>query len=86
MGRGVQKDGKEAEKWFRLAVEQEDFRAQSILGTMYTLGQGVPINYKEAAKWYRRAANQGHARAQFFLGGMYYKGDGVTQVVIQELI
>jgi uncharacterized protein len=69
----------EAAKWYRLAAEQGDTRAQFSLGLMYNEGVGVPQNHTEAMKWYRRAADQGHPMAQFFLGLMYAYGEGVPQ-------
>ncbi len=66
-------------KWYRLAAEQGDARAQYNLGQMYREGQGVPQNDKTAMKWYTLAAEQGVARAQYNLGQMYYDGKGVLQ-------
>ena len=70
---------KEAAKWFRMAAEQGDSDAQSILGIMYDDGQGVVQDYKEAAKWYRLAAEQGYSDAQYNLGVLYFNGQGVVQ-------
>jgi uncharacterized protein len=58
-------------KWYRLAADQGNARAQSNLGIMYENGQGVPINEVEAMRWYRRAADQGFAPAQSGLAAMY---------------
>ena len=63
-GQGVPQDDKEAVKWYRLAAEQGDAKAQNNLGVSYDNGQGVPQDYKEALKWTKLAAEQGHARAQ----------------------
>ncbi len=64
-GQGVPQDYAEAVKWYRMAAEQGDAKAQSNLGFMYDNGQGVPQDYAEAAKWFRLAAEQGDADAQF---------------------
>jgi FOG: TPR repeat, SEL1 subfamily len=58
---------REAVKWFRLAAEQGDAKAQYNLGWCYYNGQGVTKNYKETVKWYTLAAQQGDAGAQFYL-------------------
>ncbi len=78
-GRGVEKNDKEAAKWFRKAAEQGDAVSQYELGRLYAKGKGVEKNDKEAAKWFRKAAEQGRAKAQWELGQMYYEGKGVDQ-------
>ena len=56
-GEGVIEDRREAVRWFRLAAEQGDAWAQTVLGRMYTLGQeGVPQDYIQAHKWLNLAA------------------------------
>ncbi|MSP33056.1 MAG: sel1 repeat family protein, partial [Pseudolabrys sp.] len=57
-------DYAQAVKWYRLAADQGNAKAQSNLGLMYDNGQGVPQNYAEAMRWYRLAADQGLAEAQ----------------------
>jgi TPR repeat protein len=74
-----QGDYAEAMKWSRLAAEQGDADAQSLLGLMYFSGMGVPKNYAEAAKWFRLAAEQGDADAQSLLGLMYRDGKGIPK-------
>ena len=70
-GLGVEKDEKEAGKWYRKAAEQNVALAQYNLGVMHQFGKGVEKDEKEAVKWCRKAAEQNHALAQFSLGGMY---------------
>ena len=41
-GEGVPQDDAEAVRWFRLAAEQGDARAQFNLGVRYDTGEGVP--------------------------------------------
>ena len=69
-------DYKEAVKWYRLAAEQGDAKAQYYLGAMYDKGQGVPQDHKEAVKWHRLSAEQGFAKGQYYLGVMYGNGRG----------
>ena len=82
-GQGVPQDNVQAVKWYRLAADQGNARAQDNLGLMYANGQGVPQNNAEAAKWYRLAAVQGYARAQYNLGVMYANGQGVPEDNVQ---
>ncbi len=69
----------EAAKWYWLAANRGNAKAQFNLGVMYAKGQGVPQDYAEAAKWYRLTADQGYAGAQNNLGYMYANGQGVPQ-------
>jgi TPR repeat protein len=79
MGKGVPQDHAEAFKWYKMAAEQGDARAQFNLGLMYDMGKGVPQDHAEAFKWYKMAAEQGIARAQHNLGAMYGKGQDVPK-------
>lgn len=93
-GDGVPKNLKEALKWYQLAAEQGNAKAQTTLGSMYHLGTFiedpklpptpprfnlVPQDYKEAARWYRLAAEQGYLPAELNLAAMYNAGQGVSQ-------
>jgi hypothetical protein len=48
----LEKDGREAAKWFRKAAEQGVANAQFNLALMYDRGEGVTQDYAEAAKWF----------------------------------
>ena len=68
------------------AAEQDDIKAQCLLGICYEEGHGVEQDKAEAAKWYRKAAEQcqkatgqEHVEVQLFLGDRYYRGLGVEQ-------
>ena len=58
-GQGVPQDYAEAVKWYRLAAEQGDEKAQFNLGFQYANGQGVPQNHAEAYVWFNLAAASG---------------------------
>lgn len=77
-GEDVEKDYKEAVKWYRMAAEQGNATAQYGLGVCYGCGEGIEQNYEEGAKWYRKAAEQGYAPAQNNLGVRYHFGHGVA--------
>ena len=68
-GQGVPPDYAEARKWYRLAADQGNADAQTILGLMYHFGQGVPQDYAEAEMVSPRRRS-GHASAQHSLGHM----------------
>ena len=78
-GEGVDKDFKEAVKWYKKAAEQGHAEAQNSLGNCYDTGEGVEKDLVEAAKWYRKAAEQGYAEAQNNLGSCYEFGEGVEK-------
>jgi len=69
----------DAIKWYKLAAELGDVRAQFSLGLVFSEGQGIPPNHEAAAKWFGRAAKSGNAAAQANLATMYLKGHGVEQ-------
>ncbi len=58
-------------------AEQDDPKAQYILGVIYFEGNAVSQDNKEAARWFRKSAEQGLSSAQFNLSNMYRKGQGV---------
>jgi TPR repeat protein len=62
-GKSVEKDFKEAAKWYRSAAEKGLAAAQYALGTMYHLGQGVMKDAKEGIRWLRKAAEQNYEPA-----------------------
>jgi hypothetical protein len=62
-GKGVPEDFAEARKWFQLAADHGEIKAQSNLGALYATGRGVPQSYEEAAKWYGLAAKRGDGAA-----------------------
>jgi TPR repeat protein len=83
MGRGVQKDYKQAFAWHYKAAVQGKADAQYVIGAMYYTGNAVPLDQKLAVTWFRKAAEQGHAEAQHALGLMYrYHVAGMPQDVV----
>jgi TPR repeat protein len=83
MGRGVQRDYKQAMAWHRKAALQGQADAQYVVGSMYYTGNSVPQDQKLAVQWFRKAAEQGHAEAQHVLGLMYrYHVAGMPQDVV----
>jgi TPR repeat protein len=63
-GTGVAQDDAEAVRWYRLAADQGDAKAQYNIGGCYSKGTGVVQDDAEALRWFRLAADQGLAEAQ----------------------
>lgn len=65
-GDGVFQNYKRARRWYKLAAEQKNVRAQKKLGEMYIYGLGSRKNYPLAFMWYDVAASQGSTEAMKF--------------------
>jgi TPR repeat protein len=74
-GDGVVQDNKEAVKWYRLAAEQGNSKAQVALGYVTDEGAGVAQKPRESVK----QAEQSDVNAQFNKGMSYYNGLRVAQ-------
>ncbi len=79
VGDGVQKNSKEAFKWFKMAAAQGNAESQFHLGLLYYNGEGVNQDVKEAFKWFKMAAAQDHPKAQNNLSRMYLEGEEVPE-------
>jgi len=78
-GRGVARDYKIAERWYKQAAKHGDALAQNNLANIYLNGFGVSQNLEEAARWFLLAAEQGNPEAQCNIGLMYLNGNGVRK-------
>lgn len=77
-GKGVNRDRKEAFKWFMKAAEQNHPKAQLYVGNCLANGIGVETPDKtEALKWYIKAAEQGEPVALYNVVTYYDKGIGM---------
>jgi hypothetical protein len=63
-GQGVPQDYKTAVKWYRLAAEQGNARAQGNLGAMYAFGTGVLKDNVYAHMWGSLAASNGGKKGE----------------------
>jgi uncharacterized protein len=72
-------DNKKAFFWAKKAVNQNNPRAQDLMGGYYELGIGVRKNIKVAFKYRMLAAEQGLDQAQYNIGVMYRDGTGVKR-------
>lgn len=71
---------KEAEEWFKKAVDKGHILSMTYLGNMYQNAlnkPGIIRNYSEALKWYKMAADKGEYMAMRSLSNMYAYGYGV---------
>jgi TPR repeat protein len=75
-GLGVDRDGKTAEYWLKIAAGFGDPEAQTQLGLLY-LQPGFESSKAQALRWFMRAAASGFPRAEHNLGLMYTLGMGV---------
>ena len=66
-GKGVEEDKEQAVHWLKLAAEQGNSLAQSLLGRAYYQGKGVQEDKEQAVHWWKLAAEQGLAEAQEIL-------------------
>ncbi len=82
-GRGVEKDEKEAAKWYLKAAEQGNPEARLFMGSAYLRGRVFRRDGGEAAKWYLLAAEQGNAAAQCQIARMHMTGTGVPKDDVQ---
>lgn len=80
-GDGMEKNRKEAAKWFGKAAAAGNAEAQYWYGICYEGGYADDRirNYGDAAKWYAKSAKQGYAPAEAKLGSAYYEGNGVDK-------
>ena len=68
---GATPDGKEAERYYKMAAEQGMPEAQHALAVLYFEGEDIPRNYPEALRWFRAAAAQGLPESQFYICLLY---------------
>jgi len=85
-GMNAMKNGnhEEAVKFFRIAAETGDARAQHCLGVMLNKGQGVKQNYEESFKWLNLAAKQGFLQAKLDLEILIYHKKGIPENYIDK--
>jgi TPR repeat protein len=80
---GIDRDDKEASKWYLKAAQNGEAEAQNSIANMYAGGRGVGRNPQEAIKWYKAAVGKGYAPAFAGYGALYERGDGVPKDAIK---
>lgn len=79
-GQGVDRDEKEALKWYRMAAEGGDVVGAYQYGSALLRGaEGTEKDPAEAARWFQSAAGQNVGVAQLALGLLYADGNGVAK-------
>lgn len=84
---GVEKDYKEAVKWFSKAIDLDSKSFNSgIAFSFYQLGLiyleggfGIKQDYQKAKDFFQKASNNGNINAFYQLGCLYRDGNGVEQ-------
>lgn len=79
-GVGVEKDYKEALKWFKKSAKSGYAKAQYMYGYMNYKGFGSDhIHTDLAFRWIMKSAKQGYDQAEFMIGWMYDNSIGVEE-------
>jgi len=74
-GKSVEKNIKEAIRWFEMAAKQNHVRAQYQLGILYLYGKEIKTNLNYAYFFLSKAAEKNHLDSQYELANYYLKGD-----------
>lgn len=77
-GRGVEKDPRQASRWFYLCTRQGNAQCAFFAGVMLEDGEGSPADPQAAVRLYQYASNEGHTGAMSRLALMYLDGSAVT--------
>lgn len=78
-GQIVAQDNHKAVTWWQIAADQDDARAQALLGTAYYTGRGKNQDYKKAIEYLKVAAEKKDGLAAYTLGKAYLEGNGVRK-------
>lgn len=76
---GKVRDDAKVVKYYTIAAEKGNAKAQCNLGWKYLIGDGVTQDNAKALKWLKMSAEQGYASGQVYYGMMFDWGRGVTQ-------
>jgi TPR repeat protein len=85
-GYSVDKNVREAVKWWKKAAAQGNPEAEYELGIAHHEGLGgLAKSDKKALEWFRKAAEHGEPRAELNVGIAYYNGIGVEKDVTEAM-
>lgn len=76
-GSGVEKDLRQASRWFYLCTRQGNAQCAFFAGVMLEDGEGIAPDPQAAVRLYQYASEQGHTGAMNRLALMYLDGTGV---------
>lgn len=74
-GEGIEKNRKEAFKWYKKSAVQGFAMSQLQMSRMLITGDGIEENKKEAMIWLEKATNNGVPEAKTLLGNLYIHSD-----------
>jgi uncharacterized protein len=75
-GNGVDKNSREAIRWYCISSAQGFPEAAYNLGRLYQDGRGIPQNFERARQWYLIATGRGETKAAVNLGVMNASREG----------
>lgn len=75
-------DPREAEKWLRLAADQDNADATFILGTFYIGGAGGKPDPDAAIQWFGRAVNLGAPNAELNLAAVLFSQGRLDEAIV----
>ena len=78
-GARLEKNEKEAARYYEMAARQGDARGECSLGICYYHGVGVAQSYKLAVKYLKRSSDKGNKEAQYYMGMCMKDGTGVEK-------
>ncbi|WP_310600837.1 tetratricopeptide repeat protein [Desulfobulbus sp.] len=78
-GDNIPKNHAESRKWFKVAADSGNARAQNDLAYLFFHGLGGAVDYQAAFALYQQSALHGHQLAQANLGTMYANGLGTEK-------
>jgi len=74
-----QKKGKEAQLYYKKAIELKSIKALFALATLYYNGELIPKDISKAISLYKKAAQKGDILSNYNLGYIYQHGVGVKR-------
>lgn len=76
-GLGIEKNYKNAKKYYKLSSKYNNSEAFLLLGDLYFKGKGVKQDYNKAIQYYKNSSELSNSKAMLKLGIIYYNGIGV---------
>jgi TPR repeat protein len=70
-GTGVDKDARQAARWFNLAAEKGHHGAQALLGQLLMSGEGVPRQRARGLAWLTIAKESSDLKREAWIGSLY---------------
>lgn len=77
-GKGIEKDGNEALRWFSEAATAGHVMAMNMVGRCCEFGWGTHVDKARAAQWYEAAAARGLDWGMYNLATLHCLGEGVA--------